>query len=530
MIKTFRKIHSIKAVYTGNSILYYLMRLPLIGKLFPYSLYKSPACKMIVNIIGIIAGIVKIFLFKPFYLLIISGITGMVMGGNATSLSSNDIFVNLFFWFTIGGCIGNCYVLIFQKEHEYAITYLRMNTKKVVLTGFFEFLLGTFIGFLPMFLFYPSLNSLSLLTFLSLFVILICGKIVGGAFRLFIISRKLSFKQSDGTGSSYILIALCISAIGIGFNLMGISLSEIVLLSIALFFLVLSVFSLLYLLKSNNYHKLYKKMMTQTLEMLANPKATAQKAQFKTSQKYIQMNLDIDTKKTGYAFLSECFMKRHKKLMFNTTRIYIIIESLLVTAAIVAVLVFPDISEKVNLAVISLLPFFTYLMCFSNCGERAMRVYFMNCDNEFLLYRFYRQPKAILKMFTLRLKSIILLDYLQSLPIAIGLPLILFVSGGTDSPINYLILFVSIAAMSTFFSVNNLVIYYLFQPYNKDVQMKNPIYTALKAVTYFGCYILMQVNPPFESFALILIAFSLAYVLISIPTAYKVAPKTFKLK
>ena len=43
--------------------------------------------------------------------------------------------------------------------------------------------------------------------------------------------------------------------------------------------------------------------------------------------------------------------------------------------------------------------------------------------------------------------------------IAVGLPLLLFLSGGTDQILNYVLLFVSILAMSVFFSVHTLVMY-----------------------------------------------------------------------
>ena len=49
-----------------------------------------------------------------------------------------------------------------------------------------------------------------------------------------------------------------------------------------------------------------------------------------------------------------------------------------------------------------------------------------------------------------------------------GLALLLYLSGGTDNPINYAILFVSIIAMSIFFSVHYLVLYYLLQTYNVE--------------------------------------------------------------
>lgn len=54
--------------------------------------------------------------------------------------------------------------------------------------------------------------------------------------------------------------------------------------------------------------------------------------------------------------------------------------------------------------------------------------------------------------------------------IALGLPMLLYMTGGTDELFNYAVLFVSIIAMSVFFSVHNMVLYYLLQPYNTNLE------------------------------------------------------------
>ena len=97
---------------------------------------------------------------------------------------------------------------------------------------------------------------------------------------------------------------------------------------------------------------------------------------------------------------------------------------------------------------------------------------FMNCDHSMLTYRFYRQPEAILKLFKARLKTLVKINLIPALVLACGLPFLLFVTGGTDNPLNYALLFVSILAMAVFFSVHHLVLYYLLQPYNVHMESK----------------------------------------------------------
>jgi len=67
----------------------------------------------------------------------------------------------------------------------------------------------------------------------------------------------------------------------------------------------------------------------------------------------------------------------------------------------------------------------------------------------------------VLKLFQIRLREIMKINAVPALIIGGGLALMLYTSGGTDNPLNYAILMISILCMSLFFSVHYLTIYYL---------------------------------------------------------------------
>jgi len=71
-----------------------------------------------------------------------------------------------------------------------------------------------------------------------------------------------------------------------------------------------------------------------------------------------------------------------------------------------------------------------------------------------LTYSFYKQPSFILRLFQIRLREIMKINAVPALVIGIGLALILFATGGTDNPLNYVVLIVSILCMSLFFSIH----------------------------------------------------------------------------
>ena len=165
-----------------------------------------------------------------------------------------------------------------------------------------------------------------------------------------------------------------------------------------------------------------------------------------------------------------------------------------------------------------------------NRGTTITQAMFMNCDHSMLTYRIYRTPKVILGVFKERLKTLILLNLIPAFAIAVGLVLLLYLTGGTSNYLNYLIIFISIIAMSIFFSVHYLVMYYLLQPYNINTEIKSSTHTVVQGLTYFVAYYLIGKKIPTFSFGILMSAFCIIYSLISLLIAYKYAPKTFKLR
>ena len=135
-----------------------------------------------------------------------------------------------------------------------------------------------------------------------------------------------------------------------------------------------------------------------------------------------------------------------------------------------------------------------------------------------------------MKLFQIRLREIIKVNLLPALVIGGGLALLLFASGGTENPLNYAVLFVSILVMSVFFSVHYLTIYYLLQPYNAGTEMKSGTYRLVLIATYAVCYMLMQVRMDTLLFGAAAILLCAAYCAAACLLVYRLAPKTFRLR
>ena len=97
----------------------------------------------------------------------------------------------------------------------------------------------------------------------------------------------------------------------------------------------------------------------------------------------------------------------------------------------------------------------------------------------------FKKPTFVLKLFQIRLREIIKVNLLPAFVIGAGLDILFFASGGTDHPLNYAVIFVSVLCMSVFFSVHYLTIYYLLQPYNAGTEVKSGTYAIVLSATYF---------------------------------------------
>ncbi len=111
-----------------------------------------------------------------------------------------------------------------------------------------------------------------------------------------------------------------------------------------------------------------------------------------------------------------------------------------------------------------------------------------------------------------------------------GLAVLLYFSGGTDNPVNYAVLIISILALSIFFSVHYLTCYYLLQPYNSGTELKSGTYKIVVWITYFVCFGFMQLRMDTLLFGILVISFCVLYCIAACILVFKLANRTFKLR
>ena len=247
-------------------------------------------------------------------------------------------------------------------------------------------------------------------------------------------------------------------------------------------------------------------------------------------RKTISTDKNITSSRKGFEYLNELFIKRHRKILWNASEKISFVCLMLFLGTLLVFYLKPEVKEKVNDILLVFLPYFVFIMYSINRGTGFTRALFMNCDRSLLTYSFYKKPDMVLKLFRIRLREITKINLLPAVIIGGGLSVLLYASGGTENPVNYVVIFVSVVCMSMFFSVHYLTIYYLLQPYNAGTELKSGTYRIVTSVTYLICFWMMQVRMPTLVFGIICIIFCLAYSVAACVLIYRFAPKTFRLR
>ena len=520
MISTFFLSFRLKNAYRVNSILYSLKQLPIIKRILPEKLYGVRGLKILGNIISAIWEFIMIFLGKFLYIaFMIAAMLGIYQTNSAAT------FLHIFFFLTICGGLMNTYLFDPTKDKYYAMFLMNMDAKEYTISNYLYQMIKVLIGFLPFTCFYGMSVGLPLgITILCpIFVMMVKTFINSLSLIDFKRTKKVKNENLPTSVVWILLFVLLVCAYALPY--ISIVMPTWMFLIFFGLSLGLGIFGFYQIFHFPYYRFLYKQLLTNAPLVIDQ---TSIRRDASLSQ--IELDTSLNSTKEGFSYFHELFVKRHRKILTKAIKKQTIV---LVGIAIVMsflVKVNASVASTTNHLMLVFLPYFVFIMYMLNRGTTLTHAMFMNCDHAMLSYRIYRKPNVILGLFKERLKTLIGLNLIPATVIGFTLALLLFLSGGTSNVYNYFVLFFSILAMSVFFSVHYLVMYYLLQPYNVHTEMKSSTYSVVQGVTYFVCYYMMQLRLPTFYFGLSVTAFCILYSLLSLWFAYRLAPKTFKLR
>lgn len=522
MLNTLRLSFSLKNTYRVNAILHSLKQIPLLKHLLSNTLYQVRGLKIFANVLAVIWELITIFLFKFLYFFI------MVCGLELIrpDLQSKETFLHILLLLTLIGSFMNTNLFDAKRDKYYAMILLRMNARSYTLVNYGYYLFKVVVGFLPWVLLFGLGRGI------PLWLCLLIPFAVAGS-KLAVDSYSLWDYEQTGhvrNDSKLKKWPWLLTAVLLALAYLPLLAGAVLPLKVSAVLWVLCIPAGLLGLRRVVTFRYYREINQELLAGLFTQIDTAKKAVKTANEKVISADLTITSQKNGFEFLNELFIKRHRKILWRSTLRIAVICAILCCGVLLLMAFEPEWKKDINEMVMTWLPYFAFILYLINRGTGFTSALFMNCDHSLLTYSFYKQPKFVLKLFQIRLREIMKINAVPALVIGVGLAVILFVSGGTENPLNYVVLVVSVLFMSMFFSIHYLTVYYLLQPYTAGTEMKSGTYRIVMILTYVVCYAMMNLRLPILVFGVACIAFCVLYSVVASILVYKYAPQTFRLR
>lgn len=538
MLNIFLSYFKVTFAISANTFIYFLKRIPLLGKKIPDKLYKETEIKIILGVMGTIFRMFLGFFKKSLYLGIMVLLPSFLI--NNFLLKDVDIlpeFLHIFFFLSF--FIGVFLIpVIFDKGNKAAynmIILMRADAKEFYLMQLIYTRITDFIFFILPMIIIGLFIGLAPIEAIILMIEFIAFRIAGEGLLLFIYEKTGKRLNDNEKFISVLLIvgillAYALPSFGITFKF------EIILLNFVsvVISIILSVMALKYLFQYSKYKIMAKQFLNRKKvfefqEIMKNAKF----ADVKVEEDKMGNN-EIDTEtfkdKNGYEYLNHIFFLRYKRIIEKPiiTRVKLIGILFAICAGII--IFSPESRKPIAGLIHDSAPVWVFIMYMMSTTQRVCKAMFHNCDVSLLRYPYYREGKVILSNFTLRLKKIVLLNLIPAFGICIALILTLIISGASNLIIGTIPIFICLICLACFFSIHHLFLYYVIQPYTKDLEVKSPLFSIANGAVYLLSYGSLQIKTPSLYFAYGVIGITVIYMMVALTLTYKLAPKTFRLK
>lgn len=537
MIKTLRTIQAIRIASGANRLIYYFNRIPIVGKLLKDDIYSNAALKQAFAVVVVILRILWGFLSTFAYLGLVVFLPVILTSREMPLAEQYDLFLHIFVSLSfVVASVSNVYILVPKRNKYICVKLMRVPAASYMHATLMLKGLTFFIFFIPALTVFVSLLGAPWWHGGLLALLLVAWRTVCEALNLWAFDKR-----------GIVLVKKMVwvwSVIGLGYLLAYVPLlsgealvNSPVLINIpmSVIITVLGSLAAIYIGRYPDYRSVVdvvSKIDDPLLDMNRMMK-DARVAEVQTKEKDFspgQLRSQQFQEKTGYAYLNAIFFVRHKRLLIQPIQRRLTIIGTLFIVAVIIMLFRPEFSSKLSTYFISGLPFFVFIMNYTSIGERVCKAMFYNCDLSLLRYGFYREKKVILTNFKIRLIKLAGLNLIPACAICLAVTLLFMISGESWGLLEALLFWASILCLSLFFSVHHLFMYYIFQPYSTELNMKNPFFLIVNSLVLGLCMACIGFQSVPAYFTLIIVLATVVYMIVALTLVYKLSGKTFRVK
>ncbi|HFI0632512.1 TPA: hypothetical protein ACGO4G_001079 [Streptococcus suis] len=521
---------------TVNGFFYYLRKLPLVGQSIPESIFKSYSFKSALFLFLHIFSIPSRFLVKGLWLALNFYFASFWMN----ILASEE----LTFWNILPGTwllgfslwlvfVGYAYrfgkgfePFIAKPEREFMRNF-GLSQSSFLNSQLFVEPIITSLSYLPALLIFSSLSGNWLYLPLGLLAIP-TGVFAGQALNRWFFNRQILSRRNSW--QSWVIFGTGLVAIACLIFFRN-HLSPIVLLPVLVCQVLLIWLSYNYLKQQTNHLNYLQYCMDQSMQLDQKIFEMTKGNEYTRQGLQMQAKLNMETGKdlshlSGMTYLNALLFDRYKKVLYKKVRDWVL-AVVVILAALEGIRYFLEPFTFTEDYLLQFLPLSFMIMYVASSGKVVAQMVFVNCDISMLHYPFYREAKTIIAGFNYRFLQTCKLNLIFATSLFLVILILWRFALSLETILLTALLLLSLTAL---FSFHDLFIYYILQPFTKDMEVVNPVYKFLSGALYWVAYLNTQLDLGSHLYILLISLAMIAYVSIGYWILLKKAPQTFRLK
>ncbi|MFI3097176.1 hypothetical protein [Streptococcus suis] len=519
-----------------NGFFYYLRKLPLVGKSIPESIFKSYNFKSGLFLILHILSVPSRFLVKGIWLTIYSCIAAFwikLLSNNQLDfwqIPSDTWLLGFSLWLVFVGYayrFGKGFEPFIAKSEREFMQNFGLSQSSFLQSQLFIEPIITSLSYLPALLIFSSLSGNWLYLPLGLLTIP-AGSFTGQALNRWFFNRRILSRRNSW--QSWVILGTGLAVIAC-LILFRNHLSPIFLLPVLVCQILLIWFGYGYLKQQTNHLDYLYYCMDQSLQMDKKLFELTKGNEYTRQGLLMQDKLSTEKGKdlshlSGMTYLNALLFDRYKKVLYKKVRGWVL-SLVVILVALEAFRYYLEPFELTDAVLLRCLPFSFMIMYVASSGKVVAQMVFVNCDISMLHYPFYREAKTIIAGFNYRFLQICKLNLIFASSLFLTIMVLGRFAFSLETILLTALLLISLTAL---FSFHDLFIYYILQPFTKDMEVVNPVYKFLSGALYWVAYLNTQLDLGSHLYILLISLAMIAYVSIGYWILLKKAPQTFRLK
>ncbi|HEM4279198.1 hypothetical protein HO431_09930 [Streptococcus suis] len=521
---------------TVNGFFYYLRKLPLVGKSIPESIFKSYSFKSGLFLILHILSIPSRFLVKGLWLALnfyfASFWINLLANGHLTSwqIQDENWLLGFSMWMVFVGYtyrFGKGFEPFITKSEREFMQNFGLSQSSFLQSQLFVEPIITSLSYLPALLIFSSLSGNWLYLPLGLLTIP-AGSFTGQALNRWFFNRRILSRRNSW--QSWVILGTGLAVIAC-LILFRNHLSPIFLLPVLVCQILLIWFGYGYLKQQTNHLDYLYYCMDQSLQMDKKIFEMTKGNEYTRQGLQMQAKLNIEKGKdlshlSGMTYLNALLFDRYKKVLYKKVRGWVL-SLVVILVALEAFRYYLEPFELTDAVLLRCLPFSFMIMYVASSGKVVAQMVFVNCDISMLHYPFYREAKTIIAGFNYRFLQTFKLNLIFAFSLFLAIMVLGRFAFSLETILLTALLLISLTAL---FSFHDLFIYYILQPFTKDMEVVNPVYKFLSGALYWVAYLNIKLDIGSHLYILLISLAMIAYVSIGYWILLKKAPQTFRLK